>query len=130
LSSACAAPPSRSKLKSKRLWPSRRWLGQQLRHALWTSAAYIFFAGCATVNPTPKTNTYVVLLPEENGAPTAVIVGEGANALTLDRPFNAATVDRDGTVDRKSPTAAEANQIFAAALAAQPPKPISFTLYF
>ena len=94
------------------------------------SAACAVLAGCATVKPAPKANTYVVLLAEEGGAPTAVIVGEGANALTLDRPFNAATVDTDGKIERKSPTAAEANQTFAAALAAQPPKPISFTLYF
>ena len=71
-----------------------------------------------------------MLLPEENGTPTAVIVGEGASALTLDRPFSAATVDSAGKIDRRSPTAAEVNQTFAAALAAQPPKPISFTLYF
>jgi len=71
-----------------------------------------------------------VLLPEEGGGATAVIVGEGAGALTLDRPFSAATVDTDGKIERNSPTPAEVNQTFAAALAAQPPKPISYTLYF
>ena len=71
-----------------------------------------------------------MLLPEEGGAPTSVIVGEGAQALTLDQPLSAATVDSEGKIERKSPTAAEADQTFAAALAAQPPKPISFTLYF
>lgn len=94
------------------------------------SVACAVLAGCATVKPAPKPNTYVVLLPEEGGAPAAVIVGEGATALTLDRPFSAATVDNEGKVDRRSPTAAEANQTFAAALAALPPKPISYTLYF
>ena len=87
-------------------------------------------AGCATVKPAPKINTYVVLLPEEGGAPTAVIVGAGANALTLDQPLSAATVNTEGKIERKSPTATETDQTFAAALAAQPPKPISFTLYF
>lgn len=86
--------------------------------------------GCATVKPAPKANTYVVLLPEEGGAPTAVIVGEGNGALTLDRPFSAAMVDTEGKIERKSPTAAETDKTFAAAFAAQPPKPISFTLYF
>jgi OmpA-OmpF porin, OOP family len=71
-----------------------------------------------------------VLLPEESGAPTAVIVGDGGKAVTLDRPYSAATVDTSGKIERKSPTAGEAEQIFAAALAAQPPKPVSFTLYF
>ena len=90
----------------------------------------VLLAGCATVQPTAKSNTYVVLLPEESGAPTAVIVGEGANALTLDQPYSAATVDSHGKIDRKSPAAEETDRIFAAALAAQPPKPVSFTLYF
>lgn len=117
-------------MKSKSLRPARRWIVRQLRNVLWVSAACAFFAGCATVKPASKVNTYVVLLPEESGARAALIVGDGANALTLDRPFNAASVDSAGKPERKSPTAAETDKIFAAALAAQPPKPISFTLYF
>lgn len=117
-------------MKNKDFPPSPRWLERQLRHAFCASAACAVLAGCATVKPAPKINTYVVLLPEEGGAPTSVIVGEGAHALTLDRPYNGATVDSEGKIERKSPTAAEADQTFAAALAAQPPKPISFTLYF
>ena len=117
-------------MKNKNFRPSAQWLGLQLRHAVSLSVACAVLAACATVKPAPKANTYVVLLPEEGGAPTAVIVGEGASALTLDRPFSAATVDTGGKIDRKSPTAEETNQTFTAALAAQPPKPISFTLYF
>ena len=117
-------------MKNKNFPPSLPWLDSRLRHALWASAACAVLAGCATVIPASKINTYVVLLPEEGGAPTSVLVGEGAHALTLDQPYNGATVDSDGKIERKSPTAAEADQTFAAALAAQPPKPISFTLYF
>lgn len=124
------APPSQSKLKNKRFSPSPRWLGSLFRNVAILTAICALFAGCATVQPSPKLNTYVVLLPEESGAPTAVIVGEGAKAVTLDRPYNAATVDTSGKIERKSSTAGETGQIFAAALAAQPPKPISFTLYF
>ncbi|HSQ12904.1 MAG TPA: OmpA family protein [Candidatus Deferrimicrobium sp.] len=117
-------------MKNKDFPPSPRWLGWRLRHAFWASAACAVLAGCATVKPAPKINTYVVLLPEEGGAPTSVIVGEGAHVLTLDPPFSGATVDSEGKIERKSPTAAEADKTFGAALAAQPPKPISFTLYF
>ncbi|HSQ12377.1 MAG TPA: OmpA family protein, partial [Candidatus Deferrimicrobium sp.] len=105
-------------------------LDWRLRHAFCACAACAVLAGCATVKPAPKINTYVVLLPEEGGAHTSVIVGEGAHALTLDQPLSGATVDSEGKIERKSPTAAEADKTFAAALAAQPPKPISFTLYF
>jgi len=117
-------------LKNKNFPPSLPWLDSRLRRAFCASAACAVLAGCATVKPAPKINTYVVLLPEEGGAPTSVIVGDGAHALTLDRPFSGATVDSAGMIERKSPTAAEIDQTFAAALAAQPPKPISFTLYF
>ena len=97
---------------------------------MWAGAAFTALAGCATVKTEPKINTYVVLLPEESGAPASVVVGEGAQALTLNQPFSGATVDSEGRIERKSPSAAEVDQTFAAALAAQPPKPISFTLYF
>jgi outer membrane protein OmpA-like peptidoglycan-associated protein len=117
-------------LKNKNFPPSLLWLDWRLRHAFCASAVCAVLAGCATVKPAPKINTYVVLLPEEGGAPTSVTVGEGAHALILDQPYNGATVDSEGKIERKSPTAAEADQTFAAALAAQPPKPISFTLYF
>lgn len=78
----------------------------------------------------PAVKTYVVLLPEEGGAPTAVVVGEGERTTTLDAPFSAAAVDTMGLIARKNTNADEVNRIFAAALAAQPPKSISFTLYF
>ncbi|MGZ8466003.1 MAG: OmpA family protein [Candidatus Binatia bacterium] len=117
-------------MKNKNFPPSFRWLDWRPRHAFCAYAACAVLASCATVKPAPKINTYVVLLPEEGGAPTSVIVGEGAHALTLDQPLSGATVDSEGKIERKSPTAAEADKTFAAALAAQPPKPISFTLYF
>lgn len=96
----------------------------------WVAAALL--AGCAAADKPapPKVNTYVVLLPEEGGAPTAVIVGEGANALIVDRPFGAASVDGAGNIARQITTAADTDKTFAAAFAAQPPKALSFTLYF
>ena len=44
--------------------------------------------------------------------------------------MTAATVDTRGNVDRSAVTTEELNQTFGAALAAQPPKPVSFTLNF
>jgi outer membrane protein OmpA-like peptidoglycan-associated protein len=82
------------------------------------------FAGCAAVN------TFVVLLPEEGGAPAAVTVGEGSRATILDSPLSAAAVDTKGNIERRAVTAEDVNRTFADALAAQPPKAVSFTLYF
>jgi outer membrane protein OmpA-like peptidoglycan-associated protein len=88
------------------------------------ATAGLFLSGCASVN------TFVVLLPEEGGAPSAVSVGEGSGGTVLDKPYSAAAVDTKGRVETKSITAEEAKRTFAEALAAQPPQAVSFTLYF
>ena len=86
--------------------------------------AALFVSGCASVN------TFVVLLPEEGGAPSAVTVGAGNQTARLDKPYSAAAVDAKSNIETKTITAEDANRTFADALAAQPPQPISFTLYF
>ena len=80
--------------------------------------------GCAGIN------TFVVLLPEEGGTPTAIAVGEGDRATILDVPFAAAKVDTQGNVEKTTATQEDVNRSFAEALAAQPPKAVSFTIYF
>ena len=84
----------------------------------------LFLAACST------TKTLVVLLPEESGTNSAVTVGEGGRAVVLDTPLTAATVDARGTIDKATVTQEEVQRTFGEALAAQPPKPLSFTLYF
>jgi outer membrane protein OmpA-like peptidoglycan-associated protein len=75
-------------------------------------------------------NTFVVLLPEESGAPSALTVGEGNRQTILAAPLSAARVDGRGNVEETTTTDEEVNRTFAEALAALPPKPASFTLYF
>lgn len=94
------------------------------RLVVYTLAAGYFLAGCASVD------TFVVLLPEEGGAPSAVTVGAGSRRTVLDKPYSAAAVDTRGNIETKTMTAEDAHRTFAEALAAQPPKPVSFTLYF
>ena len=84
----------------------------------------LLLAACST------TKTLVVLLPEESGASGAVIVGEGTRAAVLDAPLTAVTVDARGAIDMAAFTQDEVQRTFGEALAAQPPKPLSFTLYF
>jgi OOP family OmpA-OmpF porin len=74
--------------------------------------------------------TFVVLLPDERSAASAVTVGEGSRASVLDAPMTAATVDNSGIVQRTVASQEEIQKIFGEALAAQPPKSVSFTLYF
>ena len=94
------------------------------RLAFYILAAGHFLSGCATVD------TFVVLLPEEGGAVSAVTVGAGSRSTVLDKPYSAAAVDTRGNIETKTVTAEEAHHRFGEALAAQPPKPVSFTLYF
>jgi OOP family OmpA-OmpF porin len=94
------------------------------RFVVYTLAAGLWLSGCASVN------TFVVLLPEEGGAASAVTVGEGSRRTVLDKPYSAAAVDTQGDVETKTVTAEEAHRTFAEALSAQPPQPVSFTLYF
>ena len=95
-----------------------------LKRFVYTLTVGIFLSGCSGVN------TFVVLLPEEGGTPSAVTVGAGSRRTVLDKPYSAAAVDTQGNIESKTVTAEDANRTFAAALAAQPPKPVSFTLYF
>jgi OOP family OmpA-OmpF porin len=88
------------------------------------AASALLLASCATVK------TFVVLLPEETGAPSAVTVGEGNQQAILEAPLSAVAVDARGNVEKTTITTEEVNRTFADALAAQPPKSISFTLYF
>jgi OmpA-OmpF porin, OOP family len=94
------------------------------RLLLYMLSAGVFTSGCASIN------TLVVLFPEQGSTASAVSVGEGNRMLVLDQPYSAATVDRQGNVAAKVLTPEEANRTFADALAAQPPPPISFMLYF
>ena len=91
--------------------------------------------GCATAPapppPTPALIDTVVLLPEKDGRATAVTVTQGANPVTLDRPYAAASAGAgDGGVRTFQSSAAQVQEKFGAALAALPPRPTSFVLYF
>jgi outer membrane protein OmpA-like peptidoglycan-associated protein len=84
----------------------------------------LFLASCSSKK------TLVVLLPEDNNPQSAVAVGEGDRLTVIDRPLTSASVGTRGQVDQETVTSAEVEQTFSQALAAQPPAPISFTLYF
>jgi outer membrane protein OmpA-like peptidoglycan-associated protein len=83
----------------------------------------IAVAGCAG-------HDRVVLLPDPEGRTGAVVVKTAQGETVLDRPFQAADVDRFGRVETRTLAPAEVRQQFGQALAAQPLRPVSFTLYF
>lgn len=81
-------------------------------------------SGCSSVN------TVAVLLPEENAAPTAIAVESGGRTVVLDAPLGGVTVNTRGNIEQVSFTNDQVNQMFGAALAAQPRPAVSFRLYF
>ncbi len=83
----------------------------------------VMVAGCAG-------HDRVVLLPDPEGRTGTLVVKTTQGETVLDRPYQAADVDRDGRIETRTLAAAEVRQQFGQALAAQPLRPVSFTLYF
>ena len=97
--------------------------GGGVLRALALAALVALLGACAT-----QTGT-VVLLPEKDGRDTAVTVRQGDKEVVLDKPYAAARQTTAGPrAYASSPQEVEAQ--FGAALAAQPGRPTSHTLYF
>lgn len=94
-----------------------------LVRALGGAALAVLLGACATQTG------MVVLLPEKDGKDTAVVVTQGDERLALSEPFAAAKLTTAGLQAYQS-NPQEVNARFGAALAAQPLRPIQFTLNF
>ena len=86
---------------------------------------------CATQKPAPI-GTQVMLLPQADGTPSAVVVTTKAGSSRLSAPYQRATV-REGdqvapVVDQSNAT--EARAAYGALLNAMPPAPERFTVFF
>lgn len=94
----------------------------QRRRVAAIAALGILVVGCASKGT-------VVLLPEQDGRPAAVTVKQGDKEAVLDQPYAAAKVTPFGPRGYKA-TPKEVEAQFGAALAAQPARATTFTLYF
>ena len=92
--------------------------------------AYTALACAVLLNACSTTKELVVLLPGENGQVGAVAIAEPQRTTLLDTPLGAAKIDTKGRVTKDTLNEADVKRTFAEALAAQPPKALSFTLYF
>jgi outer membrane protein OmpA-like peptidoglycan-associated protein len=87
----------------------------------------LLLAGCAK----PARNDLYVLQPGKDGHATgALTVESGTRQAVLDQPYAAARVKEPGEVESGTVTPQEVQQVFGAALSAQPARPVSFVLYF
>lgn len=82
--------------------------------------------------PAPAPQTRVVLLPQADGTPSAVVLRTDAGEQVLDAPYRRATVPQDGrsagTVDQADAQAVQAG--FPSLFTLRPPPPRQFVLYF
>ena len=98
------------------------------RQLVWLAPlGLVLLAGCAK----PARNDLYVLQPGTGGHPTGTLTVEtGSKQAVLDQPYAAARVKELGQIEPGTVTQQEVQQIFGAALSAQPARPVSFVLYF
>src|ERR671931_435141 len=92
--------------------------------------AYTALAGAVLLSACSTTKELVVLLPGEDGQVGAVAIAESQRTTLLDTPLGAAKIDTKGRVKKDTLSEDDVKRTFAEALAAQPPKVLSFILYF
>lgn len=71
----------------------------------------------------------IILLPQQDGKPSAVVVTSANKELVLDRPYMTATVDA-GNLAAGETTAEKVQAEFANLIAADPPGPKQFLLFY
>ena len=92
--------------------------------------SYTALAWAVLLSACSTTKELVVLLPGEDGQAGAVAITAPQRTTILDTPLEGAKIDTQGRVTTDTLSEEDVKRTFAAALAAQPPKALSFTLYF
>lgn len=84
--------------------------------------------GCATPPP-PVAKESVILLPQVDGRPSAVVVKSKSQEVVLDQPYMAASFDAGKIVTSQS-SAESVQEKFSDLIAADPPGPKQFLLFY
>jgi OmpA-OmpF porin, OOP family len=87
-------------------------------------AALTILAGCKS------TPDKVTLLPDPDGTVGTVIVKSGNKTQVLDKAYTVASVDKGGDIEASNGTQTDVQTRYAPLLAAQPPRPTTFTINF
>jgi len=97
---------------------------------------FLLLVGCVRPAPPPAPVAkptradLVVLLPDQEGKTGALSVTHAGTERVLDTPRASARITEEGRIETGTATPEEVQQVFGAALAAQPPRPVSYLLYF
>jgi outer membrane protein OmpA-like peptidoglycan-associated protein len=92
------------------------------RRYLGALVALLILGGCAS------SKDLVVLLPDKDGKVGKVLVQNPKGETVLDSAYAAARTG--GSLQRNTASQSEVKDVFGTALAAMPPRPVSYTLYF
>lgn len=103
---------------------NRRWCVGTLACAL---AASLVMTACATRS---ERQTLVVVVPEADGKVGTLLMRTPQGEATIHTPYAAARSQTAGAPETLTLSEAEVKTTFAAALAARPERPQSFTLHF
>jgi OOP family OmpA-OmpF porin len=95
--------------------------------ALATGAAFVmlaFLAGCST--PPDR----IILLPDPEGKVGAVIVHSATGEQTINKAYAGVDVTSNGAIETTMDSQAAVQTRYAALLAARPPRPVTYTIFF
>jgi OOP family OmpA-OmpF porin len=97
------------------------------RHGRASAAAFVmlaFLAGCST--PPDK----IILLPDPEGKVGAVIVHSATGQQTIDKAYAGVDVTKSGTIEKTMDSPSDVQARYSQLLAARPPRPRTFTIFF
>ena len=72
----------------------------------------------------------IVLLPNQDGSASAVVVKTAGGELVLDKSYSSAEVSQGGRIKSFQQSAGSVSTRYSAVIAAQPQRPVSYLLYF
>jgi outer membrane protein OmpA-like peptidoglycan-associated protein len=72
----------------------------------------------------------IILLPNADGSPSALIVKTASGERIIDHPYQAASISKNGTFTRGEETPESVRARYGRALDAQPKRPVSYIIYF
>jgi outer membrane protein OmpA-like peptidoglycan-associated protein len=92
--------------------------------------ALLAFGVMVIVQSVPPAKERVILLPNQDGSPSAVVVKTAKGEAVIDTPYQMAGIADNGIVFAKAEDPVEVKTRYGATLALLPPPAASFTLYF
>lgn len=86
-------------------------------------ALLAFMSGCATPDK-------ITLLPDPDGKVGTVVVRSAKETKVIDKAYASVDVSQSGAIEETSASASDVEARYGSLLAAQPPRPVTFTINF